>query len=81
VDHGHVRLSLSQRACSDQRHRDFDRVVIGTRKELDCPQHRVMQVRAQIGDFRDPRCTPPTGPVSELTGLALSRLDAIACTW
>ena len=30
---------------------------------------------------RDPRCTPPTGPVSELTGLALSRLDAIACTW
>ena len=23
----------------------------------------------------------PTGPVSELTGLALSRLNAIACTW
>ncbi len=26
-------------------------------------------------------CTPPTGPVSSLAGLALSRLDAIAFTW
>ena len=27
------------------------------------------------------RLPTPTGPVSELTGLALSRLNAIACTW
>jgi len=27
------------------------------------------------------RSPTPTGPVSELTGLALSRLNAIACTW
>jgi len=55
---GHIRLSLSQWVGSDQRYRDFDGIVIGTRKELDCAQHRVMQARAQIGDFRDPHCTP-----------------------
>src|SRR5271166_4266654 len=50
-------LVLSQWTCADQRHRDLDRIVIGTRKELDCAQHRVMQAGAQIGDFRDPHCT------------------------
>ena len=30
---------------------------------------------------RDPRRAPPAGPVSELTGLALCRLNATACTW
>ena len=49
---------LSQRARSDQRHCDFDRIVIGTREELDCALDRVMQARAQIRDFRDPHCTP-----------------------
>ena len=30
---------------------------------------------------RDPRCAPSAGSVSSLTGLALNRLNAIACTW
>jgi integrase len=30
---------------------------------------------------RDPRRPPSAGPASSLTGLALSRLNAIACTW
>jgi integrase len=37
--------------------------------------------RRQGRRHRDPRRAPPTGPVSSLTGLALSRLNAIACTW
>jgi hypothetical protein len=58
LDYGHIQLFLSQRARSDQRHRDFDRIVVGSCKELDCAQHWVMQARAQIGDFRDPHCAP-----------------------
>jgi hypothetical protein len=42
---------LSQRARSDQRHSDFDRIVIGARKELDSALDRVMQACTQIGDF------------------------------
>jgi len=45
---------LPRRACADQRHRDFDRIVIDTGQELDCAQDRVAQPRAQIGDFRNP---------------------------
>jgi hypothetical protein len=48
-------------------------------------QHRDHQtVRAagrQSSRRRDPRRAPPTGLVSELTSLALSKLNAIACTW
>ena len=58
LGHGHIRRWLSQRTCSDQRHRNFDGIVIGAGKELDCAQHRVTQARAQISNFRDPRCTP-----------------------
>ena len=51
-------VGLSRSASSDQQRCDFDRIVIGTCKELDCAQHRVVQARTQFGDFRDPHCTP-----------------------
>ena len=58
LGHGHIRRWLSQRTCSDQRHRNFDGIVIGAGKKLDCAQHRFMQARAQMSDFRDPHCMP-----------------------
>ena len=35
----------------------------------------------KVADAEIAAGAPPTGPVSELTGLSLSRLNAIACTW
>ena len=51
-------MALWRRPRSDQQHRDFDRIVVDTCKELDCAQHRIMQARTQIGNFRDPDGTP-----------------------
>ena len=57
-DYRHIQLFLLTRARLDQRYCDFDRIVVGSGKELDRALDGVMQARAYIRDFRDPHCTP-----------------------
>ena len=64
---------LHRRAAVPRQHQRVGRAVV-----LRC---RPPPLGGLLPSGRDPRRAPPTGPVSELTGLALSRLSAIACTW